>query len=230
MNIREILKFKDKVLKKPPLLIFFVLLFTILISGIGYIAGSTYPLKRQEAVTKSIPVVQTPEPTITPSPTPIVSSTPKPTSKPQATTSPKPLFDFTKDQYEITVTNINYGTNNSFPEGSNGRYTINGEMIIKNISVQPFILKYRSNSCQIEKDGQSTSFKLGSFFSDILKKGLLPGESTNIPIDTWFVSGGSYDSQGNLTPVPSGLKIKSCTIQIETTNTSNIESTAVVFP
>ena len=225
MNDRKILKLKNKLLRKPFLILLSALVFTTLVGGIGYIAGNIYSLKRQETnVTQSIPATQTPEPTITPFPTP------KTNSKLQATASPKPLFDFTKDQYKITVTSINYGTNNNLPEGSNGRYTINGEMVIRNISVQPFILKYRSNSCQIYKDGQSTSFKLGSFFSDILKKGLLPGESTNIPIDTWFVSGSNYDSQGNPIPVPSGLKIKSCTFQLETANISNIESATVVFP
>lgn len=175
-----------------------------------------------------------PTPSITPSLKPILRTTPKSSGTPKVELTPlsQTKWTFTKDQYEIKVATVNYGTNNNYSENTNGRYFMKGEFIIKNISIQPFIISYSTSGCEIVKDDQKVNFKLGTLGSlqDILRKGLLPGESITIPIDTWFVSGGDYDSSGNLIYPPAGLKIKSCEMTVKTKDSTNIEPNIVNFP
>lgn len=185
------------------------------------------------SVVKDIPTPSSTEQTIvalaTPSATP--SATPKVTNKETKTTkiTQKDQWTFTKDQYEVSLSNLKYETKEVRPGMDSKVDYVNADFTIKNISVEPFITGFRGGNCQIFKDGQPTNFRLGSFMSEIFPKALLPGESTTIPFESWFVSGQEYDSQGNLLKPPPGLRIKSCSLSPLIKNQEIVEPKVLDF-
>lgn len=164
-----------------------------------------------------------PTPSITPSIKPIVQTTPKPSSTPKAEPTPsnQSQWTFTKDQYEVSISNVDYGTISWQAPG------VMADVKIKNISITPFITKYDLNDCKVVKNGTPTKFYPKGFLPS-LPKGIPPGESYQTRIEKGF-SGTDYDSSGNKILPSSDLKVTSCTFTVQTEDNSNIESKVVTF-
>lgn len=162
-----------------------------------------------------------PSPSITPTPAPKVKAKveSKPTTEP--TSSNQTKWTFTKDQYEVSISNVDYGTISRQAPG------VMADVKIKNISITPFITKYDLNDCKVVKNGTQTKFYPKGFLPS-LPKGIPPGESYQTRIEKGF-SGTDYDSSGNKILPSSDLKVTTCTFTIQTEDNSSIEPKVVTF-
>jgi hypothetical protein len=130
-------------------------------------------------------------------------------------------WKFSDKQYEFSINNLNYFINNSRTYGVEGKIPVlfaTASARLKNVSIEPFIVKGEIARCKIYKGDQLTNFYV---LADLpVKKGLLLGEELSF-VATIEISGQDYNSSGNKTYPSMGLKIKSCEIILATSN-SNI--------
>lgn len=190
----------------------------------GATSDTNKPADTSTATSSAI-ASESPSPTlsITPSIKPIVQTTPKPSSAPKAepTSSNQSQWTFTKDQYEVSLSNVDYGTISWQAPG------VMADVKIKNISITPFITKYDLNNCKVVKNGTPTKFYPKGFLPS-LPKGIPPGESYQTRIEKGF-SGTDYDSSGNKILPSADLKVTTCTFTIQTEDNSSIEPKIVTF-
>lgn len=165
----------------------------------------------------------TPTPSMAPSIKPISQTTLKPSGTPKVEPTPsnQTKWTFTKDQYEVTISNVDYGTISWQAPG------VMADVKIKNISITPFITKYDLSDCKVVKNGTPSKFYPKGFLPS-LPKGIAPGESYQTRIEKGF-SGTDYDSSGNKILPSSDLKVTTCTFTIQTEDNSSIEPKVVTF-
>ncbi|OGE33756.1 hypothetical protein A3C59_04990 [Candidatus Daviesbacteria bacterium RIFCSPHIGHO2_02_FULL_36_13] len=164
-----------------------------------------------------------PTPSITPSIKPTLQPTPKPSGTPKVEPTPsnQSKWTFTKDQYEVSISNVDYGTISRQAPG------VMADVKIKNISITPFITSYDLSDCKVVKNGTPSKFyPKGPLPS--LPKGIPPGESYQTRIEKGF-SGTDYDASGNKILPSSDLKVTTCTFIVQTQDNSSIEPKVVTF-
>ncbi len=168
-------------------------------------------------------VESSPTPSVIPSIKPTLQAIPKPSSTPKVepTPSSQSEWTFTKDQYEVNISNVDYGTISWQAPG------VMADVNIKNISITPFITKYDLSDCKVVKNGTPSKFYPKGFLPS-LPKGIPPGESYQTRIEKGF-SGTDYDSSGNKILPSSDLKVTTCTFTVQTEGNSIIEPKVVTF-
>ena len=172
--------------------------------------------------------------------TPTATPSPIPTLKAEsAQTGTQTKYSFTNRQYEASVSNINYTDRSGGGEKTigTGEHTVKlrqitqnpffeFDLILKNISIAPFIIGYSISSCEVLKDVKLTNFSASE--NHTLEKGLLPNElkQDRLKMD---VSGTDYDASGNKITPSGNLKLKSCKI-MPLMSESSIEPKTIQFP
>ncbi len=196
----------------------------VIVTITSVLPGTTSNINSPEDTsTATPPAIVSVSPYPTPSIKPILQTTPKPSSIPKAepTPSSQSKWTFTKDQYEVSISNVDYGTISWQALG------VMADVKIKNISITPFITKYDLSGCKVVKNGIPSKFYTKGFLPS-LPKGIPPGESYQTRIEKGF-SGTDYDSSGNKILPSSDLKVTTCTFTVQTLDNSSIESKVVIF-
>lgn len=130
-------------------------------------------------------------------------------------------WEFSDRQYEFNMSNLSYFIDEKLHYDVDGKIpelVVTASARLKNISIEPFIVKGEIARCKVYRGDQLTNYYISTQLP--IEKGLRPGEELSfvVPIE---IRGQDYDSSGNKTYPSMGLRVKSCEV-ILTTNNSNI--------